>query len=316
MSEETKDMQEPMSFVDVVLGGESHSPEGSAKESESALKAVDDGDAPIPEDDADDEFGEESDSVESAKESAAEGESAQESPKIPKDGEEATSEEKDESAEDPEVERLKQQVESYRKRLHDTQAAMHRATGERSRLRKELEELKAKQAEEDDWFSETDKARVTELETAIRKADETVIRNEAAAEEITKQRVEAEWDAAAAPVIAKHKDFEEIVYDKLTPLLDPVSGNAQVRAAYDALPDKGPAAVYEFSKKMLDVLEFQRDPEGYKENLRKQMSYRKEPESVHGAVEGKEGLDMLPSADMPGDLSEERPISFVDALFG
>ena len=49
---------------------------------------------------------------------------------------------------------LRKELETLQKRLHDTQEAMHKATTERAELQKELQKLKSKEADDDDWFSE------------------------------------------------------------------------------------------------------------------------------------------------------------------
>lgn len=276
------------SFIDEVLGGEekSQSPEKEKsipQEVESDPQA-DEGNSPIP----DDEEGPFS-SDDSIKEKREE---------VP-----------DDSA-------LKQEVEVLKKRLHDTQSAMHKATGERSKLQKELEELKAKQKDEDDWFSEDDKHKVEQLESDLKKSEEEVNQITSQGQDIARQAAEKEWDAAAAPVIAKNPDFEKVVYDDLVALLDASNGNAQVRADWQNLKDKSPSAVYAFAKRSLEVLEFQRDPEAYKEKLRKQSNVNLDPDSDgNSSPIGKEGLDMLPSADVPIEKSSGR-VSFVDELFG
>lgn len=59
---------------------------------------------------------------------------------------------------------------------------------------------------------------------------------------------EARWNKAAAPVIALHPDFEYVVYEVLGSMLDPETGDAQIRAAWDRERDKGPANAYRFAK--------------------------------------------------------------------
>lgn len=289
LEEQKVESEETESFVDELLGGEKESHSPGAEEATNLTDEPDvkddDGDSPIPDDD--EEIFPSDDSIKEKRE------------EVP-----------DDSA-------LKQEVEVLKKRLHDTQSAMHKAMGERSKLQKELDELKAKQQDEDDWFSEDDKHKVEQLEADLKKSEEEVNQITSQGQYIARQAAEKEWDAAAAPVIAKNPDFEKVVYDDLVALLDASTGNAQVRAEWENLKDKSPAAVYTFAKRSLEVLEFQRDPEAYKEKLRKQLSqgYHNSSAFDNASPVGKEGLDMLPSADIPIEKSSGR-VSFVDELFG
>lgn len=305
--QEAKDGAEDVSFVDTVLGGEeeSHSPETEDVKDEqpAADGQIDDGDSPLPDDAEELGF---SDSDDSSEEQKA-GDGTQEPGQQP---------------DKPEVNQdntaLKQEIEGLKKRLHDTQSAMHKATGERAALQKELAELKAKKENEDDWFSEDDQDRVKELEQEIKKSDEEIARCDAQAKDIEQKNAEAQWDAAAAPVIAQHPDFEKVLYDEFTPLLDPKTGSPQIRAEWDKLKDKSPLSAYNFAKKVLELLEIQRDPEAYKAKLRKQIETEKNNSDDDGdsVPTGKEGLDMLPSADVPTDTRKSNNMSFVDAVFG
>lgn len=305
--QETKDGAEVVSFVDSVLGGEeeSHSPETEQQENKQpeAGGQVDDGDSPIPDDAEESGFDAPDDSTEGNKADVGSNE-PEHQPEHSSDNQENTA--------------LKQEIEGLKKRLHDTQSAMHRATGDRAALQKELADLKAKKENDDDWFSEDDQSRVEKLEQDIKKSDEEISRCDAQVKDIERKNAEAQWDAAAAPVIAEHPDFEKVMYDEFTPLLDVKTGNPQVRAAWDQLKDKSPASAYQFAKKVLEVFEIQRDPEAYKERLRKQIESEKNNSETdeNKAPIGKEGLDMLPSADVPADTGKSQNVSFVDAVFG
>ena len=212
---------------------------------------------------------------------------------------------------------LQQEIATLNKRLHDTQSAMHKATTEKAELKKELDSLKEKQNDEDDWFSDSDKNRVAELEQALQKADRDLAAGEEQTKELAQKKAVAEWDAAAAPVIREHPDFEQVMYGKLVPLLDPQKGNPQVRAAWDALEDKSPASQYAFAKKQLDILEFQQDPEAYKKKLR--ASFNRNPsdfgDEEEEPITGKDGLDMLQSASGPA-ANNSGSGDFLDAVFG
>lgn len=297
----SKANEETSSFVDSTFGGPvedqtDHSREETANRLDNPAAVRDDGKDPIPEDNgnalSDDSIGA--------------GENLQEP--------ERKNPENPEKQEPDETSRLKQEVENLRKRLKDTQSAMHKATGERAALEKELAELRAKE-DDDDWFGEDDKKRVRELEDGLKKSDEQIRKlNESLAEDARKD-AEAVWDEAAAEVKAQHPDFDDVVYEKFAPLLHEKTGNAQIRAAWEGEKDKSPANAYRFAKKVLEIIEFQRDPDAYKARLRREIETEKrktETESVSEPT-GKDGLDMLNSADIPIDPG--RSVSFVDAVF-
>jgi len=300
------------SFVDAVFGGEEtpHSQDDAKNETgagEETENVKGDGDE-IPSDETSD------DSIEDDGDDELEDDSS--------DGEVDGNKEDKPAAKAEEVDsaKLKQEVENLQKRLHDTQAAMHKATTERSALQKELDELKAKKENEDDWFSEDDTAREKELESSLKKADEDIARQQAEQDDLKKQEAVSVWDAAAAPVIKAHPDFENVMYEKFAPLLDPKTGNQQVIKEWGELKDKSPASAYEFAKKQLDIIEFQRDPAAYKANLlkAKQNNNNSEDEFDYDPDEptGKDGLDMLNSENNGTESPPEWNGSFVDALFG
>ena len=310
---------ESASFVDDVFGGDAMSDDHSqdtgidldAKvENEDAESDEENEDSKVPGKDKPDstddaEFDDDDDSEENSdakpKEDKKPSEKAQDAP------------EKD-SAE------LKQEVEKLQKRLHDTQAAMHKATTERAALQKELDALKAKKENDEDWFSETDSAREKELEANLKKADDEIARQQAEQDDLKGQQAASVWDAAAAPVIEKHPDFEKVVYGQFTPLLDAKTGNQQVIKAWNELKDKSPASVYEFAKEQLDILEFQKDPKAYKENLLKAHK-NKPPEDIDDDEDdddiprGKDGLDMLNSEDISTPHRRGGEVDFIDEVF-
>lgn len=293
---------EEVNFLDSVLGGEeSHSPEENDQEKQPGPETepeTDEGDELIP-DDEDDPFNVETSETDSVKEK------------------ETPPEQPDPKAE-AEAERQRQhlqaELETYKKRLHDTQNAMHQATTERARLEKELSELKAKQDSEDDWFSDSDRERVETIEKDLKKANDEIDRRSKEESELQEKSASIQWDEAAAAVIKEHPDFEKIVYDELVPLLDKDTGNAMVKAEWEGLKDKSPASVYAFAKNMLDFIEFKRDPEAYRKKLRGPASAT--PKPGNETPTGKAGLDMIPSADLPTDAAPSGGVSFVDAVFG
>ena len=291
--------EEEVNFLDSVLGGEeSHSPEENDQEKQPVPETepeTDDGDELIPDEEDDpfeDETASETDSVEQKK--------SQEQP--------------DPAEAERQRQNLQTELETYKKRLHDTQSAMHQATAERARLEKELSELKKKQDSEDDWFSESDRERVENIESDLKKANDEIDRCSREESALQEKSASIQWDEAAAAVIKEHPDFEKIVYDELVPLLDKDKGNAMVQAEWNALKDKSPASVYAFAKNMLDFIEFRRDPEAYRKKLRGPATST--PKPGNETPTGKAGLDMLPSADLPADVPSERGVSFVDAVFG
>lgn len=291
---------EGVSFVDSLLGGEeSHSPEtdkeivpGNAPDSDAGRNA--------PEAFGEDEEGFAS---EEAADSAKEKESELKPVEIPVTEDAA---------------RLKQEVETLNKRLHDTQKAMHEATGERARLAKELEELKARRADDDNWFSDEDKDRLERLESEVSASEEKIgeIRNQS--EELRQKQAEAIWDEAAKPVMAKHPDFEEVVYGTLAPMLDPQSGDAPIRAMWEKEKDKSPSNAYAFAKKVIELQKMQSDPEAYKEQIRREAEeeLKQKTEQRGGSAPiGKAGLDLYPSAVGAPVSGDDTGGSFVDTVF-
>ena len=295
--------EEEVNFLDSVLGGEeSHSPEENDQEQQPVAETepeTDAGDESIP-DDEDDPFGGETSETDSV-------EKKETVPEQPDPKAEAEAERQRQN--------LQNELETYKKRLHDTQSAMHKATAERARLEKELSELKTKQESEDDWFSESDKERVETIEADLKKTNDEIDRCNKEQSALQEKSAAVQWDEAAAAVIKEHPDFEKIVYDELVPLLDKDTGNAMVKAEWDALKDKSPASVYTFAKNMLDFIEFRRDPDAYRQKLRGPATST--PKPGNETPTGKAGLDMLPSADLPADASpSDDNTSFVDAVFG
>lgn len=204
------------------------------------------------------------------------------------------------------VEELEHENEVLRKRVSDTQRAMHEATTARAALQKELDELKKKEEDDDDWFGDDDKARKEELEGQLKASDEQL-------NTLNEQAALAAWDVAAAPVIAEHPDFEELVYRKLAPKIDAANGDPEIRALWEAEKDKSPANAYKFAKNLDDIVLQRRDPAAYREKIRKEVE--EEFRKNGGEVTGKEGLDLMNSADTPVGTPDPGGESAVDFVF-
>lgn len=200
---------------------------------------------------------------------------------------------------------LKQEIEVLTKRLHDTQSAMHRATEDRARLQKEMEALRAKKDDEDDWFSEEDNSRLDEVEKELKATDEQLA-------ELDDKAAIAIWDAAAAKVRSEHPDFDKVVYEEFAPKIDETSGDPQVIRLWNEQKDKSPANAYAFAKKLDDMLLLQSNPEAYKEKIRAEVM-----KEINGGtfVTGKDGLDLMNSADVPEGPAKSGG-GAVDFIFG
>lgn len=313
---------EEVSFVDDVFGGD-------VMNDDHSQNATDDADTELENDDEESEAENKDSKVPGKKQDSTdddefdddddEEENSDADPKKDK-----KPQEKEQTAPEKDPEELKQEVANLQKRLHDTQAAMHKATTERAALQKELDELKAKKENEEKWFSDADSAREKELEDGLKKADAEIARQQAEQDDLKGKEAASAWDAAAAPVIKEHPDFEKVVYEQFTPLLDAKNGNQQVIKAFAELKDKSPASVYQFAKDQLDILEFQKDPKAYKENLLKAHK-NKPPEDTDDDEDddddddiprGKDGLDMLNSEDISSPHHRGGgAVDFIDEVF-
>lgn len=293
-----KSMAAESSFVDFALGGESHSPDSGKIAEAPAAKPED---SPAPPD-----------------QTANKDASKQGSPDVPamlpededSDGfEENPKPEEAPAKDDSEVNRLRTEIEVLNKRLHDTQSSFHRASEERAKMQRELEDLKKREGDDEDWFSKEDEKRKQELEAEINKADKELGESQSSIEEAKLKAAEITWDIAAAPVAAKHSDFEELVYDFLGAKLDRESGDPIIRDAWQKEPDKSPEKAYAFAKRLKVQEEILTDPDAYKERLRKEIL-----NNAGGfAPTGKQGLDMVNSADPSPSVPDSG--GFVDAVF-
>lgn len=310
------------SLIDFVLGDEAeaahHSP---GKEDHTAAEEAET--TPEVKSDAEefDPYGDNSsidfadDSVEEQKEK--EGEDAPENAPAEAD----SAEKKEEKAPEKTTVDYQQEITNLNKRLHDTQKAFHESTERASRLQKRLDELEKKKVSEendhdDNWFSDADSKEVDSLKqelSDIRKENEALGSQQ---QEIQQQANLAAWHQAAEPVRQEHADFDELVYEKLEPLLDEETGDARVRQLYMQQQDKTPAGAYKFARSLPMILEMLNDPESFHRkitNFNQEIQKEKVKDSPR-KVTGNEALRVMNSAD----FAEERSSvgrSLVDELF-
>lgn len=293
--------------IEDVLGGtsveEDHSPapEDGAKESLEANENA----VPDTPDETFEPYGDEEYAVDS---DSAQDEGVEEKSEGTPDKTDSVPEEK-ETAPDAGKDASQNEITNYKKRLHDAQAAMHKANEERAKLQKELDELKKKSepAEEtedsdggDNWFADEkpDNKSAEDLESKIKAVEEKQ-------EEFQREQAIQNWNKEAEAFAKEHEDFNTLVYEKLEPLLDEESGDPAVLAAYTRWGDKSPAGAYEFAKKFF----------GIEEKL--SGSPQKQEQEAKASIDptkGKAGLDRMNSAD----FSEPKRHSdnMIDDVFG
>jgi chromosome segregation ATPase len=207
---------------------------------------------------------------------------------------------------DAEKTALQEEVTNYKKRLHDTQEAMHKANEERAKLQKELDDLR-KQSEKqeetpggDNWFAEEEPAdnKSAELESKIKAVEEKQ-------EAFQREQAVMNWQKEAENFAKDHSDFNELVYDKLEPLLDETSGDPAVLAAYMRWQDKTPSGAYEFAKKFF----------GIEEKLTgAPQKTEQEAKASIDPTKGKAGLDRMNSAEFAEPKREAG--NMIDDVFG
>jgi DNA repair exonuclease SbcCD ATPase subunit len=220
------------------------------------------------------------------------------------------------------------EIANLNKRLHDTQAAMHKATAKAAELQKKLEALEQKKAkaentdddaddEEDDWFSDPDEKEVDALKKELSEIQQDNKDLESQQQELQQQANLAAWHQAAASVRAAHADFDELVYDKLEPLLDPENGDARIRELYMQQKDRTPAGAYKFAKSLPMILEILENPEAFHAKMHSfEEKVNQAPLKVDSTRKNnKAALDMVNSAEF-ADNSKTASVSLVDAVFG
>lgn len=250
----------------------------------------------------------EKDFTEDLSDSAQDEKSAEETDGTPPDGDSEPEDKKTDF--DAEIAALKAENENWKKRFHDTQKAMHKANTEKSELQKKLDAMLKKadiEDDNDDWFDDADKK---DADTQIPDMEE-VKKNLKALEqrqnEYQQELMRQQWLDEAKKFAAEHDDFEELVYEKLEPLLDEESGDAMLRALYLQEEDRSPAGAYNFAKKLFD----------YKAKINSKAAPEPETKEVpktNQQARGKAGLDRLNSADFPEE--KKTYTNVVDEVFG
>lgn len=220
---------------------------------------------------------------------------------------------------DADLKAAQQQIENLSKRLHDTQSAFHRANEERSRLEKELSELRNKKDNDDDWFSDEDKERLNKISSELDANKKQMEQLEDIQAQNQQQAILAQWNLAAAQFSKEHPDFEEVVYQKFGALLDEEKGDPAIRSMWAAQTEKTPAEAYKFAKTVFAMQEMQNDPDAYKAKIRAEVEEEfktKTGTAADDKVTGKDGLDLLNSADAaPAAETYSNNESAVDFVF-
>lgn len=281
------------SFVEMLQGGDSHSPD--VKENDMATQPAGDAFITSPEDG-----------------NATPTDSTAENTKG--DNAENGTIGKDEYAE------LEERLQRTSKRLHDTQARLHEVCTERANLRKELDELSAKSGDDDgeDWFGDGGtNEKKDELEKKLAESDERLrqLDNESAKE--TENASYEAWEAKANAFSRKHSDFDSVVYQFLWGKLDPNSEtfDPAVRSAWNKAPaeSRTPEGVYKFATDLKERIEALDNPKAYRERVRAEVL--NEQRSLYGSAPiGSEGLELVNSSSS-APAPQQEGANFVEALF-
>lgn len=216
-----------------------------------------------------------------------------------------SAQEKESPPPDAEKVALQEKVTNYEKRLQDTQRAMHKANEERAKLQKELDALKQQKAEkgdDDNWFAEDKKndSKTEELESKINALEEKQ-------KSIQQEQALNKWLEEADDVAKKHPDFNELVFEKLEPLLDETTGDPAVLAAYTKWQDKTPSGAYEFARRYFRAEQAPAEKAGDSNNKTKAEQH-KDPTT------GKAGLDRINSAEFAEPKRQHG--NLIDEVFG
>lgn len=165
------------------------------------------------------------------------------------EGEEESSEEEESEEDKAEVSRLTEELEKLKSRLHDTQQGFHTVCQERANLRKRLEELEAKEADEDEWFSSSDDEeleRVREEYARVEQVEKEALEAANKVEQEQGEKIMAIWESKARAVRNSHSDYDEVV----TWLNEEVTQNPRAKKMWDAVPSKTPAEAYALGSRL------------------------------------------------------------------
>lgn len=213
-----------------------------------------------------------------------------------------------------EIASLKKENENWKKRFHDTQKAMHKANTERAELQKQLEAAQKRKEEDngdDDWFSDSDSETGDNDDSEIQEVKKNIEEIKNRQQEYQQELARKQWLDEAEKFSEEYDDFEELVYDKLEPLLDETTGDPMVRTLYLQHADKTPAGAYEFAKKFF---QYQERLKANSDAGKKQTEETKEVPKTNQQARGKAGLDRMNSAEFPEERKPYR--NMVDEVFG
>jgi chromosome segregation ATPase len=213
----------------------------------------------------------------------------------------------------PDVAALQEEIANYKKRLHDTQKAMHEANTAKAELQKQLDSLKKDEKKDDDddnWFADDDDKETVgkiEKELAEVKQQSEELKNQQ--QEYQQELRRQQWLKDADELSKQHSDFDNLVYERLEPLLDETTGDPMIRALYMKQEDRSPAGAYEFAKKLF----------GYQDKLDGKgqvppAEEKNEVEKKEDQARGKAGLDRMNSADFAEDKKRNRNV--IEDIFG
>lgn len=172
--------------------------------------------------------------------------------------EETDSSEEESEEDSAEVTRLMEELEKVRSRLHDTQQGFHSVCQERAKMRKRIEELEAKEADEDEWFSSSDDEELERVREEYAKSEqaekEALAKANSVEEEQNAKRYEL-WESKAKSVRNSHEDYDEVV----TWLNQEVGRNPRVKEEWQTKPQT-PQEAYALGKKWISFIEGKQTP--------------------------------------------------------
>lgn len=222
----------------------------------------------------------------------------------------------DAETQDDRLATLQSEVETLRKRLKDTQSAFHQKAEllkQRDELLRQRDESERHEEDDDDWFGEDDRRHRQELDSRITETDRKLADLDSQVADDAKTSNLAAWEAAEGPVRKEHSDYDEIVYDFVGEAVFSEKADPEIKRQYEGLKDKSPKAVYEFGKRIKTYAEIARDPEAYRKKVRDEV-YR-EMKGEETSPVGRRGLNGINSADAPTAEDNDVGESFVNSIF-